>query len=49
LPLAVLNQLVIYDELISGNTLRWMDSGTTGAADIDALIAENLTPQEVRG
>lgn len=43
LPLAALNQLVIWDELNAGRTPRWLDSGEGGAKDIDALLAEALT------
>jgi hypothetical protein len=43
LPLAALNQLVIYDELANGRKPRWLDSGATGAKDIDALLSDALT------
>lgn len=45
LPLAVLNQLVIYDELLAGRRPRWATDGARGAADLDALMADALTPQ----
>jgi hypothetical protein len=43
LPMAALNQLVIYDELASGRKPRWADSGERGALDIEAMLAEALT------
>lgn len=43
LPLAALNQLVVYDDLANGRQPRWLDSGETGAKDIEALLAEALT------
>jgi hypothetical protein len=42
-PLAVINQLVIYDEMQDGRTVRWATSGESGARDLDALMAEALT------
>jgi hypothetical protein len=44
LPLSALNQLLIYDELASGRQPRWATDGTRGAADLDALMADALTP-----
>lgn len=43
LPLAALNQLVIYDELANGRTPRWRTTGEAGANDIDTLLAEAMT------
>ena len=43
LPLAALNQLIVWDELTSGRTPRWIDSGEQGGRDIDALLADALT------
>ena len=43
LPLATLNQLIVWDELTSGRTPRWIDSGERGGRDIDALLADALT------
>lgn len=43
LPMAVLNQLIIYDELASGRKPRWATDGERGAQDIDALLADALT------
>jgi len=43
LPLAALNQLVIWDELANGREPRWVDSGAEGAKDIDAMLAGALT------
>lgn len=43
LPLAALNQLIIWDELVAGRSPRWLDSGETGARDLDALLADALT------
>jgi hypothetical protein len=42
--MAALNQLIIYDELASGRSPRWIDSGEEGAKDIEALLADALTP-----
>jgi len=46
LPLAALNQLVIYDELASGRKPRWRTDGESGAQDIDAMLAEAMTARE---
>jgi hypothetical protein len=43
LPLAALNQLLLWDDLTNGRKPRWIDSGEGGAADLDALLAEALT------
>jgi len=43
LPLAALNQIILWDELASGRKPRWVDSGAGGAADLDALLADALT------
>lgn len=43
LPIAVLNQFIIYDELANGRTPRWHTDGEAGAKDLDALLAEALT------
>ena len=43
LPMAALNQLIIYDELASGRKPRWATSGERGARDIDEMLAEALT------
>lgn len=43
LPLAALNQLVIYDDLANGRKPRWLDSGSKGAQDLDSLLADALT------
>ena len=43
LPMAALNQLVIYDELASGRKPRWAGSGEQTAQDLDALMAAALT------
>lgn len=42
-PLAALNQLIIYDELANGRKPRWLTDGKTGAADLDVLLADALT------
>jgi hypothetical protein len=44
LPAAVLNQLLVYDELAAGNQPRWADSGDQGARDLEALMVGALTP-----
>jgi hypothetical protein len=49
LPLAVLNQLVTYDELANGRTPRWATNGKRGAAELDAIMADALTPQVEHG
>jgi len=43
LPLAVVNQFIIYDELASGRRPRWQTDGETGAKTLDELIAGALT------
>jgi hypothetical protein len=43
LPMAALNQFIIYDELASGRKPRWQTNGEAGAQDLDALMAEALT------
>lgn len=44
LPLPVLNQLIIYDELANGRAPRWHTDCELGSRDLDALLAEALTP-----
>jgi hypothetical protein len=44
MPLATLNQLLIYDELVAGRTPRWANGSEQCAKDIDALLADALTP-----
>ena len=41
-PAAVINQLIIYDELAAGNKPRWAGSGEQTAQDLDALMAAAL-------
>ena len=43
-PLAMLNQLIVLDELAAGRSPRWMDSGVSTLRDIDQLLADALTP-----
>jgi hypothetical protein len=43
LPMAALNQFLIYDELAAGRKPRWHTDGESGAQDIDALLAQALT------
>ena len=43
LPMAALNQLVIYDELANGRTPRWATDGAQGARDLEAMHADALT------
>lgn len=43
LPMAALNQLLIYDELANGRKPRWATDGEQGAKDIDAMLADALT------
>lgn len=43
LPMAALNQLVIYDELVNGRNPRWATDGEQGARDIEAMLADALT------
>lgn len=42
-PAAVINQLIIYDELAAGNKPRWAGTGEQTAQDLDALMADALT------
>jgi hypothetical protein len=43
-PLAVINQLLIYDEIAAGNKPRWAERGDQGAHDLEALLSGALTP-----
>ena len=43
IPLAVLNQLAIYDDLVCGRQPRWATDGHQGAQDLEALLTEALT------
>ena len=43
LPIALLNQLLIWDDLVNGQKPRWRTSGVQGAAELDALLADALT------
>lgn len=43
LPLAALNQLVVYDDLANGRKPRWLGRGAAAARDIDALLSDALT------
>jgi hypothetical protein len=43
LPMAALNQLVIYDELANGRNPRWATDGEQGARDLEAMLADALT------
>ncbi len=43
LPMAALNQLVIYDELTNGRNPRWATDGEQGARDLEAMLADALT------
>ena len=43
LPLAVVNQFLIYDELAVGRNPRWQTDGQAGAKTIDELMADALT------
>jgi len=46
LPLALLNQLVIYDELSNGRAPRWFTDTEISAQSLDDLLAAALTPHE---
>ena len=46
LPMAALNQLVIYDELANGRTPRWATDGEQGTRDLDAMLADALTASD---
>ena len=43
LPIAALNQLIIWDELSAGRKPRWATDGQQGARDLDELLSEALT------
>lgn len=45
LPIAALNQLIVWDELSNGRNPRWATDGEQGARDIDELLADALTAQ----
>lgn len=42
-PLAVVNQLIIYDELANGRKPRWRLDEEQGKRSIDELMADALT------
>ena len=48
-PIALLNQLLIYDELSSGRRPRWATSGEQGAMELDAMLADALTAPPEHG
>lgn len=43
LPLAVLNQLLIWDELSNGRKPRWVTNADQSALTLDELLADALT------
>jgi hypothetical protein len=43
LPLAVLNQLLLFDDIAAGLKPRWATSSEATLQDINALMAEALT------
>lgn len=43
IPMAALNQFLIYDELANGRTPRWATDGEQGARDLEAMLADALT------
>lgn len=43
MPIAALNQYIIYDELANGRKPRWYNDGQAGAKDLEALLSEALT------
>ena len=43
LPLATLNQIILWDELSNGRKPRWATDGEQGANSIDSLLADALT------
>jgi hypothetical protein len=49
IPIAALNQIIIYDELSSGRSPRWATSGERGAAELDAILAQAMTATPKHG
>lgn len=43
IPMAALNQFLIYDELSIGRKPRWATDGAQAARDLDAILADALT------
>jgi hypothetical protein len=43
LPLAVLNQLLVWDDIANGRQPRWSNSGEGMVKDIDSMLAAALT------
>jgi hypothetical protein len=43
MPLAVLNQFLVWDELANGRKPRWATSSESAVSEIDALIADAMT------
>lgn len=43
LPLAVVQQLILFDDIVAGHRPRWAEAKERGIRDLDALLAEALT------
>ena len=43
LPLAVVNQFIIYDELANGRQPRWQTDAQVGVKTLDQLLEDALT------
>ena len=43
LPMAAINQFIVYDELVNGRNPRWATDGEQGARDLEAMLADALT------
>jgi hypothetical protein len=44
-PLAVINQLLLFDDIQSGRSRRWKTDEDAGARTLDEFIADALTPE----
>jgi hypothetical protein len=42
----MLNQLIVFDELVAGRVPRWAESEETTLRNIDTLLAEAMTPRQ---
>jgi hypothetical protein len=49
LPIAALNQIIIYDELSAGRKPRWATSAERATEDIEAMMADAMTSRTEHG
>lgn len=43
LPLAVVQQLILFDDIVAGHRPKWASATAQGVKDLDTLLAEALT------